>query len=881
MQLSSPSTPTLRTLGSIELIGPDARSAAAIISQPKRLALLVILAAESGLVRRDRLLPLLWPELSEPRARAALSTSLSYLRRFLGDGVITNRGAQEVGVDPRSLQLDVNLFQAALAEGRDADAVELCRGEFLPGLHLSANGAFAEWLDDRRRGLKADVVAASKRWAHTCRSAGDKTGEEAAIRGILSLAPYDEGAIGELVRLMAARGDRAGALVELDAFAARMLADLDLEVSSELAAVADLIRNSNATGGAGEVPDRGSQRAEMGVELAREAAAAEALGLPSHSTTADRPISERVVSNHRSALLWTAVAAVIVTVLALNWGGSGSPPPSRPVVIVVPLANETGDPELDVVGRVAADWITTGLSRTTLADVISQFTLLGRSLGYEENPPGARSPTPIDLARDYRATHLISGSFRPNGEELVFQATVTHVPSSAVVRAVDGIMGPRDDPLEAVDALGRRITGALGTAIDERLESWSHLTGRPPTFDAYRLFARAMDLFTRAPNAAARLPAAQLFAAAAEADSTFVMAQIWQAFALAAEPEARKSVLAAILARHDLTAFEEAVARHQWAGMHEHPREWYAWTRRIVDMAPETEWRYKLALAARWAGYPAEAASVLEQVQPEGWLAGGWGEVTVRDVLGLSYLNLGRFDDVWDLYRERPVRPEDHDAYLPAYTAAAQGDSARLGQWLHQYDRWLAEDRIDIARVAGIRTSVAQVANVVGHAVLAEEQRRANRDWFEAWLANENQHWPDLQGRILYEAGEYDLAGSKLEEAYCVGKSPEGRECWLWRGLIAAKHSDESTARAALGQLEYINEVDGLRDRARIRVALGEVSEARALLHRYLSEGGKGVGFQSPEWRPLWPSAPFEPEPGFERPMDAWTAWILQMRRGL
>ncbi|MHC4610926.1 MAG: hypothetical protein ACYS7M_11335, partial [Planctomycetota bacterium] len=99
MQLSSPSTPTLRTLGSIELIGLDARSAAAIISQPKRLALLVILAAESGLVRRDRLLPLLWPELSEPRARAALSTSLSYLRRFLGDGVITNRGAQEVGVD--------------------------------------------------------------------------------------------------------------------------------------------------------------------------------------------------------------------------------------------------------------------------------------------------------------------------------------------------------------------------------------------------------------------------------------------------------------------------------------------------------------------------------------------------------------------------------------------------------------------------------------------------------------------------------------------------------------------------------------------------------------------------------------------------------------
>src|SRR3954462_1783151 len=88
----------LRVLGGIDLDGPDGIEVRAILSQPKRLALLVhlALATPRGFHRRDRLLALFWPELDASRARNALSQALYVLRRSLGEGVLVSRGDQEI-----------------------------------------------------------------------------------------------------------------------------------------------------------------------------------------------------------------------------------------------------------------------------------------------------------------------------------------------------------------------------------------------------------------------------------------------------------------------------------------------------------------------------------------------------------------------------------------------------------------------------------------------------------------------------------------------------------------------------------------------------------------------------------------------------------------
>lgn len=67
-----------RTLGALELSSSTVREHTAVLSQPKRVALLVYLTVANarGFLRRDSLLALFWPELDEEHARAALRQAL-------------------------------------------------------------------------------------------------------------------------------------------------------------------------------------------------------------------------------------------------------------------------------------------------------------------------------------------------------------------------------------------------------------------------------------------------------------------------------------------------------------------------------------------------------------------------------------------------------------------------------------------------------------------------------------------------------------------------------------------------------------------------------------------------------------------------------------
>ncbi len=91
----------LRTLGSVSLLGPDGSELQSVLVQPKRVALLVYLTVVSrmGLVQRDPLLGLFWPEHDEARARASLRQALYEFRQELGQEVLVTRGDDDVGLN--------------------------------------------------------------------------------------------------------------------------------------------------------------------------------------------------------------------------------------------------------------------------------------------------------------------------------------------------------------------------------------------------------------------------------------------------------------------------------------------------------------------------------------------------------------------------------------------------------------------------------------------------------------------------------------------------------------------------------------------------------------------------------------------------------------
>jgi len=107
----------LRVLGQMDLRDPRGCEVTAVLVQPKRLALLAYLAmtGATGFQRRDVLLALFWPDLSEPRARNALRQAVHQLRRALGGDVVLSRGADMLAVDESRVWCDARAFDAVLS----------------------------------------------------------------------------------------------------------------------------------------------------------------------------------------------------------------------------------------------------------------------------------------------------------------------------------------------------------------------------------------------------------------------------------------------------------------------------------------------------------------------------------------------------------------------------------------------------------------------------------------------------------------------------------------------------------------------------------------------------------------------------------------------
>lgn len=237
----------LRMLGAVDLWSPDGTGAARVLSQPKRLAVLVYLAAAKprGFQRRDTLLVLFWPELDQERARAALRNALHFLRRELADGVIVTRG-DEVAVDAAELWCDASEFDAALDTGDPERALTLYRGEFLKGLHVSGAPEFDRWSDAERERLRRRARDGAWRLAGVQESSSVGVAATHWMRVALDIDPDDEGGLHLLLRSLERVGDRAGAIREYERFARRLAEDYELDPSPETRALADAIRSRAA-----------------------------------------------------------------------------------------------------------------------------------------------------------------------------------------------------------------------------------------------------------------------------------------------------------------------------------------------------------------------------------------------------------------------------------------------------------------------------------------------------------------------------------------------------------------------------------------------------------------------------------------------------------
>jgi DNA-binding SARP family transcriptional activator len=204
--------------------------------------LLAFLALRPGPHDRDALAAQFWPDVPQPAARASLRTAVWALRRALGeDALVASRST--VGLCPEALRVDVAEVATLAGTGEDMLALEQCRGELLADLD-------EDWARAARAEHQARHAGLLDRLAERAETGGDAA---AAVRWSqlrCALTLLDEPAHCDLLRRLAAAGDRAGALATGRAFAQRLRTELGVTPGPATRAVLAQLRGPTTAAGA-------------------------------------------------------------------------------------------------------------------------------------------------------------------------------------------------------------------------------------------------------------------------------------------------------------------------------------------------------------------------------------------------------------------------------------------------------------------------------------------------------------------------------------------------------------------------------------------------------------------------------------------------------
>lgn len=234
----------LYVLGTLRLVDDEGKDLEDVVVQPRTMALLSYLAAARpfGPHQRDRVIGMFWPELDQEHARAALRKALHRLRAAVGDDAVQSLGADLLVLRQDMVWCDAVAFEQMIATNRLRLALEMYKGELLPGFYVPESGEFERWIESERSYLQGR--AASAAWGLVEFYAGEEQFTNAAhvARDVARFATADERMLRKVLTLLDRLGDRAGAMNIYRVFADRLWKDFETRPSGETVRLVESIQ---------------------------------------------------------------------------------------------------------------------------------------------------------------------------------------------------------------------------------------------------------------------------------------------------------------------------------------------------------------------------------------------------------------------------------------------------------------------------------------------------------------------------------------------------------------------------------------------------------------------------------------------------------------
>jgi DNA-binding SARP family transcriptional activator/tetratricopeptide (TPR) repeat protein len=531
----------IQTLGGLSVRGTNGGPLAGAAAQPRRMAILALLAraGERG-VSRDKLLALLWPDADADRGSRTLAQALYALRKDLvAEDAIA--GSKELRFDPALVSSDVSEFASAVARGDDARAAELYGGPFLDGFHLSGAEEFSRWVDRERAVVAQDHARALESLARRALASGDASASVGWWRRLAALEPLNARVTVGLMEALTAAGERAGAIKHARVYELLVEQELDLPPDKEVTALADRLRahadDAHPTPTATQatihavtqapaatiVPDRAPPEPEVDLPPIPEPTAERDRG--AHRVVTSSDVASTAVPPVSPARPWLlaamAVVAVAAGVLATRSRLSrvqAVPNDSLAVVAVGQIVSYGSDSLTSALAGPVGDLLATSLARSPRLRVLSagrMLELMRRSRTLSDT--GVAGFT--TAARNAGATEVIDGTLyaRPDGNLRLDLRRVDLATGS--IRDVNSVEG--SDLFTLVDSGTARLLAAHGGAVPAGSIAGVTTHSAP----AYRFYVEGLKMLFDGDAPGAE----RLLAAALREDSTFAMAAYYYA----------------------------------------------------------------------------------------------------------------------------------------------------------------------------------------------------------------------------------------------------------------------------------------------------------------------------------------------------------------
>ncbi|HUQ81648.1 MAG TPA: BTAD domain-containing putative transcriptional regulator [Gemmatimonadaceae bacterium] len=503
----------MHTFGGV-FIARDGEPLGGAAAQRRLLALLAVLSASGeGGVSRDRLLGLLWPEVTADRARHALTQALYNARRALGCDDLFVAGG-DIRINPDCLTSDVGQFIDAIDRGDHAAAAALHEGPFLDGLFITGAAEFEQWTSAQRMRFAADAASALDELASRADARGHASSAIDHRRRRVALDPFDSAAVVRLMSSLAEGGDVAGALQQARVHEALLRQSLDVAPHASVVELVARLRAMN-TPTAEPAATLGDANRLVSPRAHGEAGVA----------TASASVALRA---HRSrwigglAAVAAAFVAVTATVVAVSIARNRSAATSavaasaNEAVVVAPFRVTGADPSLAYLREGIVELLSVRLADDTAKRAVDPGVVLSRwrAAGLIDAADVGRADA-AKIAGRLGAHTVVVGSVVGGASKLLVSASLVGVPDGEV-RVSESVEGPADSLSSLVEHLAVKLLAA-DAGEGERLDG-----DRALPLVSLRAYLRGQAAFRRGKFS----DALSEYEYALSADSTFALAAL-------------------------------------------------------------------------------------------------------------------------------------------------------------------------------------------------------------------------------------------------------------------------------------------------------------------------------------------------------------------